>query len=79
VDTSLSPSASASTTGPDPVLHYQRALDALRDGAYQGLNAELRRHLITKLQHDLDTLTEAQNGHVPLPLCALGAPRPNDC
>lgn len=58
-------------TGPNPVLHYQRALDALRDGAYDGLNADLRRHLITKLQHDLDTLVQAQNGRVPLPLCPL--------
>ncbi len=73
------PVASAPATGPDPALHYQRALDALRDGAYQGLNAELRRHLITKLQHDLDTLMQAQCGHVALPLCALNAPHPGDC
>lgn len=71
MDTSSSPAASAPPIGPDPALHYQQALDALRNGAYQGLNAELRRHLITKLQHDLDTLTQAEQGHVPLPLCAL--------
>jgi len=73
------PVATAPPTGSDPVLHHQRALSALRDGAYQGLTAELRRHLITKLQHDLDTLMQAQNGHVPLPLCALSAPPPGDC
>lgn len=71
MDESSLPSTAAPTTSPDPALHYQRALEALRKGAYNGLNADLRRHLITKLQHDLDTLTQAQNGHVPLPICTL--------
>lgn len=65
--------AAPATTGssPAPEVHYQQALAALRGGAYSGLNPELQRHLITKLQHDLQVLQHATKGHVPLPVCYL--------
>lgn len=54
--------------------HHQKSLEAHRDGDYSGLDADVQNDIINKLEQDLETLTHALKRHVPLMLCALGAP-----